>query len=406
MKIAICINGRPHEGGMTTVVNTTAKALRERGHQVDVITIFGVSPYRKVKQDLTVYVDNTLKNKPFLSILIYFASKAILAFYIYFNFFLKGYNAILAMDMSVANISYPLKKFFKVPILNFPLGAISELIDQGKMSKDSWAFNYLKHEEKKALERSSINIGSAFHLKHVEQVNANPAPFTFLHCAPLDPQLFYKPDKITKEAIRKRMGVTSEKFLLLFVGRLAPRKGPDYLLSAFEKIIKKNNNYLLFYVGTGPEEKNLKDKVEKFGLNAVIKFFGSIPHENIADFYKMANCFIFPTYIKDGINEPFSNTVIEAMSCGLPIVAFDTVDSKSPAQYRRVLRDNDNCLLVPQKDVASLAKAIESLYNNHNLLQKLSINAINEIESGGYKASYFAKELETIIHQKLESFKN
>jgi glycosyltransferase involved in cell wall biosynthesis len=405
LKIAICINGRAHEGGMTTVVNTAAKALREQGHRVDVITIFGTSPYREVKPNLIKYTDKTLKNRPFLTITAYLLSKVILAFHLYWNFILKNYDAILAMDMSSANISYPLKKFLKIYVLNFPLGAPGELIDQGKIKENSWAQKYIHREYKKAIERSDLNVCSPFHLGHIKKITHNPAPLIFLHCAPLDRNLFYKEKEVVKQKIKKRMGIPKDKFLLLFVGRLAPRKGPEYLLSAFKTITKKNYNCLLFYVGSGPEEKKLRDEVKKSNLKNSVKFLGTVPHAKVTDFYKIADCFIFTSFVKNGVIEPFSNSTIEAMACGLPIVAFSPADSSLQSQYKRVLRNNYNSILVPEKDIDALAKAIEIIYNNPVLRRKLSEGSLKEIREGGYYAQHFAKNIEKIINQLINKRK-
>ena len=70
MKICICVNGRPHESGVTVTINNIVKALTLLHHNVDVITIFGKSKFRPVKKGFVKKSDKMLGSRPMLTFLI------------------------------------------------------------------------------------------------------------------------------------------------------------------------------------------------------------------------------------------------------------------------------------------------------------------------------------------------
>ena len=90
-------------------------------------------------------------------------------------------------------------------------------------------------------------------------------------------------------------------------------KGGKLVLQAFEKLKKNYSNIELVFNGHVPPE--FKRHFEKISS---IKFYRDIPYENVIDFYKKADIFLFPTYADN-----FGFTFIEAMSYGLPIICIN-----------------------------------------------------------------------------------
>lgn len=101
---------------------------------------------------------------------------------------------------------------------------------------------------------------------------------------------------------------------ILFVGRLLELKGVRQLLDAW-KVFKNNSNETctLIYVGGGPLETELKERVSNEGIPDVV-ITGAIDYDNIAQYYAMSDCFILPT-----TGDNWSLVVPEAMACGLPV---------------------------------------------------------------------------------------
>lgn len=120
-------------------------------------------------------------------------------------------------------------------------------------------------------------------------------------------------DKISEaEAgqLRRQLGVKG--VMILYVGQLIPRKGVKELLSAWSSVADKNNATLV-YVGGGEQEQNLRKQISEENISNVI-LTGAIDYEQIAIYYKAADCFIIPT-----TEDNWSLVVPEAMACGLPV---------------------------------------------------------------------------------------
>lgn len=102
--------------------------------------------------------------------------------------------------------------------------------------------------------------------------------------------------------------------MLLFVGQLIPRKGVKELLEAWATFKDSClDECSLVYVGSGPQEQELRS----FATSNNVKDFimtGAVDYEQIAMFYKAADCFIIPT-----LEDNWSLVVPEAMACGLPV---------------------------------------------------------------------------------------
>lgn len=123
---------------------------------------------------------------------------------------------------------------------------------------------------------------------------------------------FYKPDKRIKK----------EK-TILFVGRLIPRKRVDILISAFAKLPENlSKDWKVWVVGDGPERTNLKYLARKLRIEKKVRFFGHLDKNKLRKIYQKAS-----VYVLASKNEGMSNTVLEAMACGLPVLVTDTGDA-------------------------------------------------------------------------------
>lgn len=133
---------------------------------------------------------------------------------------------------------------------------------------------------------------------------------------------------------------------LLFVGRLVRTKGARDAIQALGMV--RDLPVVLDIVGDGFDRPACEALTAELGLAGRVRFQGWIPRENVDDFYKSADIFVFPSY-----REPGGTVVFEAMSHGLPMIVSDTggpaaaVDemsgirlrTESPQQYARGIAD-------------------------------------------------------------------
>ena len=162
------------------------------------------------------------------------------------------------------------------------------------------------------------------------------------------------------------------KPVILFVGRLAEIKGIEYLIDAMKRI-----DALLIIVGGGPLEDQLKLKANK--LNNKINFLGPKTHEELKTIYASSDIFVMPSITaKDGSTEGFGLVVLEAMASNLAIVASNSGGIGS------LIKDNENGLLVKEKDAYDLAEKINLLLNDSNLYKKLTNSAYETAKKYDY----------------------
>jgi L-malate glycosyltransferase len=142
-----------------------------------------------------------------------------------------------------------------------------------------------------------------------------------------------------------------EKITLISTGRLIERKGYKYLIEAISGL----RNVSLQLIGEG----NLMDelKLQAKGANSNVNFLGKVKHEKIAEFLRDADIFVLPS-----LNEGMSNSILEGMACGLPIITTDTGGSKE-------LIDG-NGFIVEKSSSEDLRDAVNRYLEDLSLIEK------------------------------------
>lgn len=166
----------------------------------------------------------------------------------------------------------------------------------------------------------------------------------------------------------------------LFVGRLDEQKGLDYLIKAMDIIKSKESNVRLFIVGDGQLRNHLEELCKKLELENHIVFVG-FTHD-VLRYYQSAKIFVLPS-----LSEGLPLSLLEAMSCGLPVVATivggnaEIVDPN--LKTKEVVSDyhiGENGVLVNPEDIEGLAKAILKLLKDEELAKRLGKRARKTVE--------------------------
>ncbi|HCK65872.1 MAG TPA: hypothetical protein DHW49_06380 [Anaerolineae bacterium] len=152
--------------------------------------------------------------------------------------------------------------------------------------------------------------------------------------------------------------IADDKIVLLFVGRLNPVKNLPLLLNAFKKALSQCPNLYLILVGEGEERAALIKLIHELNLQAYVNFVGSTP--NVLEYLQIADIFVLCS-LREGI----SNSLLEAMSCGLACISTDV------GAAREIL-DEGNCgVLVKPDDVDEFANAIIRLASDTTQIERL-----------------------------------
>ncbi|MFA6564715.1 MAG: glycosyltransferase family 4 protein [Verrucomicrobiia bacterium] len=146
-----------------------------------------------------------------------------------------------------------------------------------------------------------------------------------------------------------RYGLRGRK-VLLTLGRLSADeryKGVDEVLEILPKLVEKVPNLVYLIVGDGTDRARLEDKARQQGLAGHVVFAGRVSEEEKADHYRVADAFVMA-----GWGEGFGIVYLEAMACGIPVVA-----SKLDAS-REAVRDGELGVLVDPKNPVELRDGI------------------------------------------------
>jgi glycosyltransferase involved in cell wall biosynthesis len=148
-------------------------------------------------------------------------------------------------------------------------------------------------------------------------------------------------------------------------GRLVERKGFDLVIEAFNICKRKYNaNFSLYIAGTGTKQQELKQLVDKYGLNNEITFLGWLEPDEMRAWMLKANVFIHFVPIHD----PFPVAVLEAMATGLPIIG----SNKAGSVVERV-KHGENGFVIDSTDIDGLAGAIMEFIKDPSLVKKMSV---------------------------------
>jgi len=170
-----------------------------------------------------------------------------------------------------------------------------------------------------------------------------------------------------KEFTRKKFGFKKEDFIIGIVARLDSIKNHKTLFFAFKEIVKNYPQVKLIIVGDGPLREELKEKSYQLGIKNKVIFMGE--RDNVPEILKTFDIFVLPS-----LNEGMSNTILEAMATGIPVIASNVGGNPE------LVIDGETGFLFPTNDVESLVQKIKTYILYPELEQKHGYNARKRVE--------------------------
>ena len=144
---------------------------------------------------------------------------------------------------------------------------------------------------------------------------------------------------------RRARDIDPDALIVLYVGRLDREKSVDRVLAAFERIAGTVARARLVLVGQGTQGDELRRMAASLNAGARVTFTGVCPHEDLPDYYRAADLFLFASE-----TETQGLVLAEAAACGLPAVAIEAPGCDE------VVHDGDTGVLT-KRDPAALAEA-------------------------------------------------
>lgn len=192
-------------------------------------------------------------------------------------------------------------------------------------------------------------------------------------------------EKFAPVSLTEKMSLRTELSLppgplVVFVGRLAPEKRLDDLLSVWPNLKNTVPDARLLVIGTGEERARLEKNAPQG-----VSFLGLV--DNVSDYLQAADLFVLPSS-----TEGLSNAMLEAMAVGLPVVTTSVGGAPDVIVHR------ENGWLVVPGDTVALEKGVHLLLTDNELRANLGRKARETVEQG-YALRIVAKKLLTLYSQ-------
>jgi glycosyltransferase involved in cell wall biosynthesis len=152
---------------------------------------------------------------------------------------------------------------------------------------------------------------------------------------------------------------------ILAAGRLTPQKGFDYLIQAFAPVAHAHPDWELKICGAGQSRSRLEARIAEAELEGRILLPG--PTDDVPGEMAAASIYVLSSRF-----EGFPLVLIEAMSKGMAVVAFDC-----PTGPRDIVDDHENGLLIPHKDVPALTAGIKEMIEDEELRRRCGAAAVD-----------------------------
>ena len=153
-----------------------------------------------------------------------------------------------------------------------------------------------------------------------------------------------------RHRLRKNLGVTDDETLMICNRSHIPIYAVGNLIHAVPQVISKFNNIKFLLIGAGPLTNYYKRLVKEFNLSSHVLFVPRIPNEEMPKYLSASDVYVSPS-LSDGT----SVSLLEAMSCELPVVVADL-----PAT-REWVSDKQNGLLVKRSDPSLIAEGLVNM---------------------------------------------
>lgn len=186
------------------------------------------------------------------------------------------------------------------------------------------------------------------------------------------------PDKI--ESVRRELGL-DKRFVVATFGKLTEGKGVRFLAEAVIKLKDKIPNLLVLFVGEGDKHDFLENTIAVHGLENTIKILGW--RADAMTIMANADVVVQPT-----LSEAFSQVMGEAMWLSKPLIITDVGGATD------IIKNGENGMIVPKANADALAAAVETLFMNQALLEKIA------------KSGQIYVEKNLLIDKKIKEYEN
>jgi glycosyltransferase involved in cell wall biosynthesis len=343
----------PIGGGAGNATFQIARALVKIGHEPTILTAaFKARSSIAMVDGIRIHPIPTLRKKPDQSNLFEMASFVFSALArspgIAQNLGIEA--TIVFFTLPCGPIALKLKKINAIPyVISMQGGDVPRLVPSLDL-----LHLVLTPFRRRILRESTASVANSYGLKQLSE-KTDPIDIKVIPNG-ID-STFFTPAQI-------KIDDRSGPFTILFAGRFHEQKNIPALLQAARYLISSlQRNVIVHLVGDGPQKDKLITMANKSGIADKIQWYGWQDKERLRDLYRSADCFVNPSFY-----EGMPNTVLEAMACGLPVIASDVIGNQE------LVVNEKTGYLFPIREETILVERLRALVDDRMLAARLGQN--------------------------------
>ncbi|HLR41691.1 MAG TPA: glycosyltransferase family 4 protein [Pseudogracilibacillus sp.] len=337
--------------------------LAEQGYEITVLTTTKVNAKKKKLDINTVNIPFFYKSKGFLSKIMRIIHLPVLLFNIY--------KIIKSKKIDIVHCIPSQPWFCLLSILAAKLNKSKVVTETTLYGSDdpitirNSRLGYIKYKLIN-LSNKIISISPLLH-EACKKTTIDKSKLAIIGNS-VDTIKFQKVDSEEKINLKKKLGLSINKKVLLYLGIIRPRKGIEQLIHMFNSLTKQEDNICLVLAGPLKKDKEnilyskkLKQIIEGYNLESKIIFTGEI--NNASEYLKASDIFLFASK-----REGFGTVIIEAMSSSLPVVTYDI-----PKITEYIIENKKDGVIVENE--TEMINYVKKLLRNPNFYNTVSSNA-------------------------------
>jgi glycosyltransferase involved in cell wall biosynthesis len=247
----------------------------------------------------------------------------------------------------------------------------SQFLPKAKVISAILPENYVARLEAEITEADQVHVLSSFAKK------------TFIEAGVPEKKLRILPLGVNTDLFYPEASEASNRFVVLYVGRIDLLKGVQYLLEAFQRLRLPNAE--LWLVGHTASE--MKPLLERY-TGEKNRYFGARSQSELRWYYNQASVVVFPTLL-----DSFGMVILEAMACAKPVIA--TTHSGAPDVFMGA-----EGILIPPASVEALAETLEKAYKAPDQLREMGKAAYTQVRRC-YSLQAYAKRVKDYLEEVL-----
>ncbi|MFX1453183.1 MAG: glycosyltransferase family 4 protein [Promethearchaeota archaeon] len=356
--LLLTVYNYPHPGGISSYITGLKDGLDKLKTKVE---IFSANSLPKIINFLIRVLYFLIKlNKNIFYFFYLKTLKFCFEIFIFIKFLKEKWTIINAQDPIALNCTKLIRFFYNPKIFLTVHGFLTAetLVDLG--TNNAIIRNLLSNEEQNAYSKAlkiiiTENSRKTHILKYIDQPKK-----IFMHKNFVNITKF---KKIPSDYLLKKFNLPKNAYVILFHKRLVKSSGVNYFIEAAIDILEKSDKFYFIILGRGYLLKEIKRLIQN---RPNILYHEPVPNSSIPYIINSANIVVSPSISLGTVREAKSMVVIEAMACGVPIIATYVGGNIE------LIESGETGLLIPEKDSKALSEAIINLSQNKNLINEIS----------------------------------